>query len=275
VIEPDKMNLTLLYNMENKKNLEVSSKKKKQNKLSDSIEKSSSKSKSYSLDLRIHTPSSLGYISIEGIDTVPALLSLAKVKGLDVIAITDLFTGESIDKFKEAARDYQITVLPGCDLRCTISNCNDVILTCLFPEACSSSTIESFLYQLGVNAEDRKNLRFSIEKDLSSILSTVDEFQGVAFPSRIDKTPAGTATIPLLVEEYGFRTFDLAYQESEKIFHSRWPKYKFKLFTFSNAYALAQIGTRTSKVKMGSPGFEGVKEVFQRERVGVVEPSQM
>jgi hypothetical protein len=50
--------------------------------------KGKARQKSYVLDLRIHSPASLGYLSIEGIDTAPALVRLAKVKGLDIIAVS-------------------------------------------------------------------------------------------------------------------------------------------------------------------------------------------
>jgi hypothetical protein len=71
--------------------------------------------------------------------------------------------------------------------------------------------------------------------------------------------------IPELVETYGFRAFDLAYTDSSAYFKKRWPKLKFQLFTFSDANALAQIGSRNAKVKMPTPGFEGLKDLIGRE----------
>ena len=225
---------------------------------------SNSKQKSYSLDLRIHTPSSLGCFSIEGIDTAPALLSLAKVKGIDVIAITDLFSADYIDKMVEASKSSKITVIPGVDLRCRLGKCDDVTLTCLFPENYKTESVNNFLFSLGINHENPNKGSTILDKDFAEILNIIEEFQGTVFPSRIDKTPSRLTVLSTLVEKYGFRTFDLAYNDSEKIFKDRWPDLKFNLLSFSNAYALAQIGTRTTKMKMVSPTFESVKSLFVR-----------
>jgi hypothetical protein len=73
------------------------------------------------------------------------------------------------------------------------------------------------------------------------------------------------SVIPELVENYGFRAFDLAYADSSAFFKKRWPKIKFQLFTFSDANALAQIGSRNAKVKMPTPGFEGLKDLISRQ----------
>src|SRR5688572_10321035 len=79
-------------------------------------ERSKPRQKSYVMDLRVHTPESLGYFGIDEIDTAPALVRLAKVKGLDVIAITDFFSADFIDRIMAAAKDSPLTVIPGVDL---------------------------------------------------------------------------------------------------------------------------------------------------------------
>jgi hypothetical protein len=81
----------------------------------------------------------------------------------------------------------------------------------------------------------------------------------------MDKTPHRLAAIPTLVEKYGFRAFDLAYADSIRFFKSKWPKIKFQLFSFSNAHALAQVGSRIAKVKMSEPGFTGIKAMVARD----------
>jgi hypothetical protein len=49
------------------------------------------------------------------------------------------------------------------------------------------------------------------------------------------------------------------------MFKKRWPKLKFHLFTFSDANALAQIGSRNARVKLANPGFQGIREMVARE----------
>ncbi len=230
------------------------------------IEKTrSTRRKSYTLDLRIHSPASLGYFKVKELDTAPALVRLAKVKGLDVIAITDFFSTAFVDKMTEAAANSPITVLPGVNLRCTLGPCNDVVVTCVFPEKTPAAHINGMLTALGVPGNAAVGKNYTLSLPFKDILRTIEEYSGVVFSSRMDKTPQQMHVIPMLVEEYGFRAFDLAYAESVDYFKQRWPKIKFTFFSFSNARALAQVGSRMAKVKMLAPGFQGIKELVTRE----------
>ncbi len=238
-------------------------------KLSDKIEtrkvKPSARRKSYAMDLRVHSPASLGYLGIDGIDTAPAMVRLAKVKGLDMIAVTDYYSGEFVDRVSEAAKEMALTVIPGTVIRCRIDDCDDVMLICLFPEGKGKYDIEDFLLELGLEHEDFGNKDYLVEQSLEDILSEVEEKDGIAIPSRMDKTPNRMKVLPKLVEEYGFRVFDLAYSDTKEYFKTQWPKQKFELYSFSNANALAQVGSRQARVKMQMPGFDGLKSLAARE----------
>jgi hypothetical protein len=232
--------------------------------LTDKIEKTRTRQKSYLMDLRIHSPASLGYLAIEGIDTAPALVRLAKVKGLDVIAVTDFYSGKFLDRIQSAARESALTIIPGVVIRCSLAGCDDVVLSCLFPENYTTSSIEEFLRALQIPESAFGDRKHVVSMPFEQILQIVERFNGVALPSRMDKTPHRMAAIPTLVEKYGFRAFDLAYPDSSRFFKARWPRIKFNLFSFSNANALAQVGSRIAKVKMRDPGFAGIREIVAR-----------
>ena len=234
--------------------------------LKSQLEKSKgSRAKSYVMDLRVHSPASLGYLGVEGLDSAPAIVRLAKVKGIDVIALTDFYSGAFIDRLVSAAKGSALTIIPGVDLRCKLGSCDDVILTCLFPENTTTARINEFLDAIAVPMNLRGNKEYTLSTPLPTVLEKVDVFGGVAMPSRMDKTPLRLAAIPALVEQYGFRAFDLAYSDSGAFFKKKWPKIKFQLFAFSDANALAQIGSRIARVKMNNPGFNGIREVVARE----------
>jgi hypothetical protein len=234
-------------------------------KVEKTVDKLKARQKSYTMDLRIHSPASLGYLGIEGIDTAPALVRLAKVKGLDVIAVTDYNSGTFIDRIVEAARGTALTIIPGVVIRCSLGGCDDVILLCLFPETYTTTKIEEFLRRLQIPDRAFGNRKHSVKLPFDEILKTVEAFNGVVLPSRMDKTPYRQSVLPLLVEQYGFRAFDMAYSDSIRFFKAHWPKTKFQLFSFSNANALAQVGSRIAKVKMTIPGFEGIRQMVERQ----------
>lgn len=237
--------------------------------LGQKVEKIRTRQKSYVMDLRIHSPASLGYLGIEGIDTAPALVRLARVKGLDMIALTDYFSGAFIDRVREAAKDSSVVVIPGFVIRCSLPSCDDVILSCLFPENFGTREVEAVLESLGIPRSafgDRKHL---VKLPFEDILNVVESKGGVVLPSRMDKTPYRLSVLAELVDKYGFRAFDLAYADSVKFFKTRWPKMKFHLFSFSNANALAQVGSRIARLKMQDPGFAGIKAVIARQGLRV------
>ncbi len=167
------------------------------------------KRKAYSLDLRIHCPSALGYSNLEGIDTAPALVRLAKVKGLDVIGLVDFYTGAFVDRVVSAAAGSQLVVVPGVDIRCKVGSCDDVILSCMFPEDYNSASIQIFLKSLDVPESAANNPNFILPHSLERIIHAVEAEGGIILPSRIDKTPNRLAALAILIEEYGFRAFDV------------------------------------------------------------------
>jgi hypothetical protein len=233
--------------------------------LASKIEKTRTGKSSYVLDLKVNSPASLGYLNIDGIESAPAMVRLSKVKGLDVIAITDLYSGEFIDQLVTAAKGAPLTVIPGVSLRCRVGRCDDVIISCLFPETTKSADVSAFLRALQIPEQAKGDVKFVVAQSLDQVLHTLDSFNGVAIPTRLDKTPTRLAVLGDLVEAYGFRAFDLAYTDTAAVFKRRWPKLKFQLFSFSDAYALAQIGSRSAKVKLPTPGFDGVKQIVARE----------
>ena len=222
------------------------------------------KGKSYVMDLRVHSPASLNYFGLEGIDTAPAIVSLAKVKGLDLIAVTDFYSASFIDRVVAAAKDSPVTIIPGVDLRCTLGSCDDVILTCLFPETFSTNRVEEFMRELNIPPSAKGDEAYRLKQPFDRIIGAVEKNFGVVIPSRMDMTPYRMAVVPKLVDAYGFRAFDLAYPESNLFFKKNWPKVKFQLFTFSSANSLAQVGSRTAKVKMPISGFEGIRGLVSR-----------
>jgi hypothetical protein len=222
------------------------------------------KGRKYSVDLRIHSPGTVGYFAAGGVEPGPALVRLSRAKGLDVIGVTDYFDASAVDSLQESARESTLTILPGLDLRVEVAGCNDVFLTVLFPEEKTSVDLYAVLTRLEVPASQRGNRDYCLDKSLAEVLRVVEEAGGVAIPSRLDKTPYRQLAIAELVERYGFHAFDVAHPENTDYFKSRWPGGEFTFFCFSNAHALAQIGSRISRIRLAEPGFAGIFERVKR-----------
>ena len=231
------------------------------------------KGKKYAIDLRVHSPGTVGYFSAGGIDPGPALIRLANVKGLDMIALTDFYNAAHIDVVRNSPsvsnlKNGPLTILPAFDICCHVGTCKEVYAIVLFPEETSSATLFDVISRLGVprTAIGRKD--FVLSLPFEEILAIVEQNGGILIPSRVDKTPYRQLAIPELVERYGIHAFDLAHPDSPEFFWERWPKGGFTFFHFSNANALGQIGSRCGKVKLSQPGFPGIKELVTRRHEG-------
>lgn len=220
--------------------------------------------KKYSIDLRLHSPGSQGFFSIGGFDPGPALVRLAKVKGLDMIALTDFFNASYIDLVRETAVKSKLTVLPGIDLRCRIGSCDEVFMAAMFPESRTGADLFRVLDKLGVPESARGRRDYCLRQPFSEVLALIEAEGGLMIPSRLDKTPYRQLAITALVEEFGFHAFDLVYPESIEYFKKRWASGGFTFFTFSNATALGQIGSRIAELKLSAPTFGGLKEIVSR-----------
>ena len=222
------------------------------------------KGKSYAMDLRIHSPSSIGFFSTGGIDTAAAFVRLAKIKGLEVIAITDHNNAEFIDIIKGYAIDSGITVIPGVDICCRIDLCYEAYMIALFPEHFSSSDVFQVMHQLGIPNWARGRHDFVIDLPFTEILNIIETNGGVLIPTRLDKTPYRQLALPTIIEQFGMHAFDLIHPENTDFFKKHWPNGRFTFFCFSNANSLAQVGNRIEKIRLSKPGFEGIKELVQR-----------
>lgn len=228
------------------------------------LAKGPKKGKTYTIDLRVHTPATVGYFSTGGIDAGEALVRLATVKKLDLIAITDYYNSSYIDVVAKHAEKAKLAVVPGLDLCCRIGSCSEVFVTALFPEEYDSARLERVLLELRVPREARGRQDYTLANDFAEVVAVVEANDGVLIPSGMDKTPYRQEVLPELVERFGFRAFDVVHPDDLSVFRNRWPDGEFTFFTFSNANALAQIGGRVTKIKLSEPGFSGLREVVSR-----------
>ncbi len=218
----------------------------------------------YTIDLRIQSPGTKGYFSTGGVEPGPALVRLAKAKGLDLIAITDFYTASFVDIVQASAAKAKMGLLPGFSVCCKIGECREVFFVVLFPETFTSQDLYRVLEALNIPGAAYGDRDYILETPFAEVVGTVEKSGGIMIPSRLDKNPYRQFAIPVLVEKFGFRAFDLVHPENPEYFRERWPEGGFNFFSFSNANALAQVGNRVGKIKLISADFAGLKELCLR-----------
>jgi len=132
------------------------------------------------------------------------LVGMAKVKGLDVIALTDHNSSKNCPAAMAFGEQYDITVIPGMEL-CTAE---EVHVICLFPELRSALAFDAYVYERLIPIKNKEHIfgkqQIMDENDLpvdcveyllinatdisfDDSFSLVESFGGVAFPAHIDK----------------------------------------------------------------------------------------
>ena len=218
---------------------------------------------SFLVDFRIHQPQTLGQINTAGLDQAAAIVSLAKAKDLDAIAITDYYSVKFAYQVKDK-NTSSLKVFPGFMFRTKLAQCDDIQLCALFSFDAEPAQIEACIRSLTKSSQQVAE-SFVVEQELSHILESIEAAGGVCFPSNLDRTPNQMRCIPELVERYGFRTFDLAYNESKAMFKARWSRQVFNFFRFSGARTLAQAGNKAARLKLTELSWDNVKNLLKRE----------
>lgn len=221
-------------------------------KLSEKVEKSR-RIKPFIFDLRIHSPGMYGYKPASASETANAIVRLAIAKGIDTIAITDTFGCANIKQVMEAALNQPLNVIPATEIICSLNGCSEMSFISLFPESGGVELVRDYIIKI----RERVTLEAAINE--------TEVRGGIIFPSRVDKTPPQQKMIPVLVDRFGFRAFDLAYPDSIRFFKKNWRGEKFQFLSFSNATSLAQIGSRTSKLKVLKGDYASISPFFRRE----------
>ena len=225
--------------------------------------------KKYVLDLHVHTQVTSGYLATGGVEPSQALVRLARAKGIDLLAITDLYSGESIDQVKEMAQNTTLVIFPGFEIVCTLAGCADLPFLCLFPEYYGTEEISRVLRLMDVPREANGRSSYVMPNDFASIVATVERHGGIMIPSHVDKTPSRQQAISTLVDEYGFHLFDIIFEDNVDLFKERWPNGGFTFLSFSNANSLAQVGTKTSKLRLAEPTFEALQKIARRREPSI------
>ncbi len=162
------------------------------------------------------------------------LVGMAKVAGLDVIALTDHNSCKNCPAALKHGEDYDIIVIPGMEL----TTAEEVHMVCLFPTLDDAMAFDAYVYDhilpiqnneeifgrqqiMDENDEEigtvDKLLISATDIPFDDVFSLVASYHGIAFPAHIDKTTTS------LLSNLGFvppdSTFTLAEVHDMKNLH--------------------------------------------------------
>jgi len=139
------------------------------------------------------------------------LVGMAKLNGLDLIALTDHNTAKNCPAAAEAAREYEIGFIPGIE----VTSSEEIHCVCLFPDVATALDFDAFLEAHHPPVPNRRNIfgnQIIMHPDGSTdeypnLLITASEFSilqlpaivrnygGICYPAHVDRESNGLLAI--------------------------------------------------------------------------------
>lgn len=155
------------------------------------------------------------------------LVNMAKLLGLDIIALTDHNTCENCASAIKAGEQIGITVIPGMEL-CTSE---EVHVVCLFPNIESAKSFSDYVLSTmppvknrpeifgeqlimdecdNVIGSQEKLLTLASSISISDVVSTVENYGGVCYPAHIDRSSYSVlSNLGMITEDMGFSAVEM------------------------------------------------------------------
>lgn len=155
------------------------------------------------------------------------LVNMAKLLGLDIIALTDHNTCENCESAIKVGNEAGITVIPGMEL-CTSE---EVHVVCLFDDVRNAMRFSDFVLstmppvknrpdifgeQLIMDEADNiigrqeKLLTLASSISISDVCKTVEDYGGVCYPAHIDRSSYSVlSNLGMITEDMGFSAVEM------------------------------------------------------------------
>lgn len=195
------------------------------------------------------------------------LVNMAKIMGLDVIALTDHNTCLNCPSAIEVGKEAGVLVIPGMEL-CTDE---EVHVVCLFPALENAMAFSEYVRERIPPVENRpkifgeqlimdnrdniigtENLLLTTAANVSldKVPEIMKEFSGVSFPAHIDRSSYSVISNLGMIDEYmGFTAAEITRNADKNEYIKKYPVLqKMTLLTSSDAHYLENIGEGCGKI---------------------------
>ncbi len=209
------------------------------------------------------------------------LVNMAKIMGLDVIALTDHNTCLNCPAAIKAGEEAGILVIPGMEL-CTDE---EVHVVCLFPNLENAMDFSEYVrerippvenrekifgQQLIMDHQDKimgtENLLLTTAADVSldKVPELIKSFGGVAFPAHIDRSSYSVISNLGVIDEYmGFTSAEITSKADKNEYIKKYPVLeKMNILTSSDAHYLENIGTAGGKIDIVEPTIDKILSIL-------------
>lgn len=229
----------------------------------------------YKTDLHVHTPASKCWKGKRTEGEIERIFQKLKGERIEVVAITDHNSAESIDKGKKLGKQYGISVFPGVE----VSTKEGHVLAIFDPRK-SRRDIEDWLAKMGFSgsrlgdleaiAEDHDKTPLGIDK----VFALIENSDGIAIAPHPNSKNAGFLEVmkpkgvarQMAYANPCLRGLEVG-EDREKVLRfasGRTPGYskKYGCVATSDAHSVDEIGKSFTYIKMGDFSISALKQVF-------------
>ncbi len=235
----------------------------------------------FKADLHIHTVlSPCTELSMGPRDIVEAAVD----RQLDIIAITDHNSAENVDAVMKAAKDTQLTVIPGME----VYTREEAHVLCLFPDLARALELQQEIYAHlpeGVNDasffgeqficdehehiidECERLLCMPTDLSLNSVAEQVDALGGILIPAHVDRPCYSIlSTLGFVPKNLSIHAIELTMNDPHSPTSQRFlNNSKFTVIASSDAHDLRHLGSRYTVFKMHEPTFDELALCMQKK----------
>lgn len=188
------------------------------------------------------------------------IVNMAKLTGLDVIALTDHNSCENCEAAVRAGQETGLTVIPGMEL-CTAE---EIHVVCLFPDIEKAVDFSGYVQSTVPKIKNRPDIfgeqRITDENDniisyqelllttasgisINDAVDVVKNYGGVCFPAHIDRSSYSViSNLGAITEDMNFNTYEITEKADEDFYREKFPIIKgMKSVTNSDAHYLEQL----------------------------------
>lgn len=209
------------------------------------------------------------------------IVGMAKLKELDIIAVTDHNSCKNCSAVLSHAKQNDIVVIPGMEL-CTME---EVHVLCLFEELSDAMSFDAYVASKLIQINNDENIfgKQEIYDEHDCIVGTepyllinateiafdklgelMEEFKGIYIPAHIDKNSNGVlSNLGFIPPDSDFKAAELSKPELYKEISSRNPYLKqCRMITNSDAHTLERINEAENFLDCEARSAKGVLEAI-------------
>ena len=222
----------------------------------------------YRCDLHVHTSQSLCYKDKNA--TAEDIINEAKIKGINLIAITDHNDIGNIEEYIKIGKEKGVYVLPGLEITCNGGR-RGIHIIALFDESINRDKIIDLLTQIGITSELRGKEEAITNCTIEDVLKYIKKLNGLTIAAHADSTFGIIDDLEGKTRIKIIKNNDLDCIElndtsikNRKYFDGKDKYYKRKIpcVQSSDAHCLSEIGNKKCRLKMDLPSLEGIRQAF-------------